>query len=429
MSSTPPQVYWYIQRELRPHHPDPLESNANADTVVIGGGVAGLTVAEMLSSNGHQVILLEKSFCGGGASGKSSGFITPDSELELSDLVRNKGPEEAKRLWKFVSGGVKHLQKNIQQQGIDCDYQVQDSLFIANTAKDIKVVAHEHAARRSLGYASTLYDPSSIRSVIGSNDYVGAVRYPDTFGMNAFLYCQFMRDHLRKKGVKVHEQTPATRLLNDRVEANGLSIHTKNVVVCTDHMLPDLKLVPRDIYHAQTFLSISKPLSDADIRQIFPAEPMMVWDTDLIYQYFRVTGDNRLLFGAASMVYTYDRRERTATEGIRRKMLSYLKKKFPSISIDIEYLWPGLIGVSKDFVPLAARAENNPDLYFIGGAAGIPWAAALGSYIAEKVLHDRSDFDEVLNPHRPYPFVSKLQPITGTPIAFALSHAMVKYLR
>ena len=55
----------------------------------------------------------------------------------------------------------------------------------------------------------------------------------------------------------------------------------------------------------QTFLGISQPLKPDQIKQIFPANPMMVWDTDLVYNYFRLTGDNRLLIGGGDVLYTY----------------------------------------------------------------------------------------------------------------------------
>src|SRR6185436_16971693 len=84
----------------------PLAQDARTEIVVVGGGVAGLSCAQALSEKGCKVVLLEKDQCGSGASGRSSGFVTPDSEMELSDLIRNLGPHVAKRLWEFALGGV-----------------------------------------------------------------------------------------------------------------------------------------------------------------------------------------------------------------------------------------------------------------------------------------------------------------------------------
>jgi gamma-glutamylputrescine oxidase len=427
---TPSQnVFWYRQNKKQKRSITPLDKDRTADVVVVGGGMAGITCAEMLATLGADVVLVERDFLGAGASGKTSGFITPDSELELSDLVRNRGPKKAKQLWDFVTGGVDHIAKNIEKHGFDCDYQVQDSLFIANDAKGFSVVEHEHNGRIALGYKSKLYDAKSIGKVIGSEGYAGGVRYPDTFGMNGYLYCQAMKDVLAKKKVKIFEQSRASAITAEGIECNGKRIKAPKVVVCTDRFLPENGILKRDIYHAQTFLSISKPLKDAQVSKIFPKDQLMVWDTDLIYQYFRITGDNRLLLGAASMLYTYDRRERMKTSRIEKKMKAYFAKKFPQIPLEIESIWPGMLGVSKDFVPIAAQHEDKKHLYFLGGAAGLPWAAALGTYLAEKIMKGRKDLDAEFTHRRKFPVSHIAQRVLGTPNAFALSHGLVKYFR
>ena len=84
------------------------------DAIVIGGGPAGSTAAALIAEKGHKVLLLERDFCGSGASGRSSGFITPDSEMELSDLVRNRGIDRARSLWEFVVAGVDGIRANIE---------------------------------------------------------------------------------------------------------------------------------------------------------------------------------------------------------------------------------------------------------------------------------------------------------------------------
>lgn len=426
------EVFWQSRAAgFKPTGVKRLEKNASADTVIVGAGMAGLMCAQQLREHGQSVIVMERDTCGGGASGKTSGFITPDSELELSDLDRNLGSKEAKRLWDFVmTGGVKAIRDNIEQHGFDCDYQKQDSLFIANDRKGFGVVENEDRVRRKLGYKSRLYTAKDIGKAVGSEGYAGGVRYPGTFGINAFLYCQGMKDVLTKKGVRIHEKTAVTEILKDGVRTkNGHAVKAKHIVVCADRYMPELRIVPRDVYHAQTFLSITKPLSDKDVKRMFPGEKMMVWDTDLIYQYFRVTADNRLLLGAASMLYTYDRRERRTPGRIVRKMNNYLAAKFPWLKTELDYVWPGLLGVSKDFVPIAAQDRKNPRLFYVSAAAGLPWASAIARYMADKITDGRKDFDKAFTPDRSYPPVCKAQILLGKPNTFALSHGFVKYFR
>lgn len=397
--------------------------------MVVGGGVAGLSCAQALIEQGRRVVLLERSTCGGGASGRSSGFVTPDSEMELSDLLRNRGPEDAKRLWEFAVGGVDAIRGNIERHGIDCDLQVQDSLFLASSRKGASVVQGEHDARMRLGYGSTLYDGETIRSVLGAEGFFAGVRYPGTFGINAHLYCQAMRDFLRRSGAEIYEQSPVTDIEEGGVQANGHTVRADVVVLCLDRFLPEVGVLTKEVHHAQTFLAVTAPLTEAQLSAIFPETRLMVWDTDLIYQYFRVTGDRRLLLGAASLLYTYERNARPVAPRILGKMRAWLGERFPRMRIEIEYFWPGLIGVSKDFIPLAARDPVHSTIYVVSGATGLPWAAALGRYLADKIQSNRSDFDTEFDPHRRFPVGDRVQSVIGKPTAFALSHGIVKYLR
>jgi len=397
--------------------------------VVVGGGVAGLACAQALHEQGRKVVLLEKEECGVGASGRSSGFVTPDSEMELSSLVHHGGMERAKRLWEFVVSGVEDIRGNIQRHNIECDYQVQDSLFLANSPEGASRVIDEHDARIRLGYDSALYDAKIIRSILGSAECCGGVRYPGTFSINAYRYCQGMRDVLRDSGVVIHEHSCVTEIDDGRVVANGFTIRADAVLLCVDHVLPQFALLPNEVYHIQTFLAVSAPLTDAQMSTIFPESPLMVWDSDLIYQYFRLTGDDRLLLGASSLRYTYDRERASVVPRILDKMSAFARRKFPHTPIDLEYFWPGLIGVSKDLLPLAGQDAARPTISFVSGATGLAWAAALGRYLAEKLGSNRSDYDVEFDPKRHFAIDGTLQRFIGTPTAFALSHGIVKLRR
>jgi gamma-glutamylputrescine oxidase len=424
-----PRVYWYEQQPWPSRPFPPLSSDAKTEVVVIGGGVAGLACAQALNDQGRKVILLEKEVCGSGASGRSSGFITPDSENELSSLVRRRGVTRATRLWEFVVGGVNDIHRNIETHDIDCDFQIQDSLFVANSPKGYAIVRREHEARTRVGYDSTLFDARTIGNVLGSRECCGGVRYTGTFGINAFRYCQALRDILREAGVTIYEHSCVTEVGEGRAIANGFTVRADAVVLCVDRLLPEFDLLSNEVYRIQTFLSITAPLTEVQVSMIFPERPVMVWDSDLIYQYFRLTGDNRLLVGASSALYTYAGRKRAIVPRILRRMTAFTSRKFPRLAVEFEYFWPGLIGVSKDLLPLAGRDPARPSISFVSGATGLAWAAALGRYMADKLQSDRSDLDAEFDPGRPFDVAPALQRVIGKPAAFALSHGIVKSRR
>lgn len=413
------QVFWYIHEQA----PQVLSQDTSADVVIVGGGMAGLTAAQHFNQKGLDVVVLEKNYCGAGASGKSSGFITPGSELSLANLIHAYGKEGAQELWNFVVGGVNLIENTIHTHDLMCDYMIQDTLVVANTKRMYKnYITQEYTTRSLLGYPSTVYSAQELSTIIGSHAYYGGIAYTGTFGINAYRYCQGMKNILTAKGVKIFEETPALSAGNGIVATPRAQVKARHIVLCVDRFLPTLNKLPYEVYHAQTFIALSAPLNQVDIQHIFPHKKYMMWDTDLVYQYFRLTHDNRLLLGGASAFYTFAKHEIHASAMIRNKLARYLTKKFPSLNITFEYMWPGLIGISKDLVPLAGPDKNDASLYYIAASTGLPWAAALGRYSAEHLIDGSRKMDAYFSPYRSFLIGHSLQRLVGRRVAYAVSN-------
>lgn len=417
-------IFWHDRKAA----PLPrLAGDVDADVAIVGGGIMGLACAAALAASGRKVCLIEREVCGGGASGRSSGFITPDSELEFGDLAKRFGPGDGKRLWDFAWGGVELIRAAISEHRIECDAQRQDALFVAATASGAKTISGEHASRTAAGYDSTHVSRGGLHDIIGSKAYFGGLRFEKTFGIDGYRCCLGLRDALRDKGVRIFEQSPVTRVLDHRIETTSGAVRANHVVVCSDRFLPELGLARKEIYHVQTFLAVTQPLGSADVQRMFPSGPLMVWDTGLIYKYFRLTGDQRLLIGGGTLLSTYARQERHRPETAVRHFRKYLAHHFPHLTVTFDACWPGLIGITKDFAPVVGRHPRFASVRFGGGAAGLPWAAALGNYLAEKITKRRTDLDSLMAADRKFPIGPGLQGIIRTPPAFALSHGILKF--
>lgn len=103
-----------------------------------------------------------------------------------------------------------------------------------------------------------------------------------------------MKTVLLERGVQVYESSEVTRLHDHTVTTHLGSVTADKVIFCVDKAQPELTRYSKNIYHAQTFLSVSEPLEDQDVKEIFPNEPMQCWESDLVYTYFRLTGDRIL---------------------------------------------------------------------------------------------------------------------------------------
>jgi len=426
------QNWWYTtllgtQGPIEP----PLAADVKADVVVVGAGMAGLSAALRLSESGRDIVLIERNICGGSTTGKSAGFLTPDSELELSQILRRFGLAGARHLWDVPVQGIELITSTVGKYGIECDLQRQDSLFLANDKSGIGDVREEVAARQELGYPVTEYTAAQVAEVIGSGQFHAGVRYSGTYGIDALRYCQGVKRVLLDRGVRIFESTEAHAIDDHTVRTHGGSVTADQIVVCSDALSAKFCSYADRVSHAETYLTISAPLTDRDVKALFPGDLLQCWDSDLIYSYWRLTGDQRILLGGGGIFSTYVRNAVTPPR-VAEHVVRKFRKKFPALA-DIEFLqyWPGLIDTTRDLFPTIIRDPQVPWLQFVLGCVGLPWAAFCGDFAGRHALDTESQTDHIFyqyfRPDRRFVMPLWTERLLGKPIVFALNNAWAKY--
>jgi gamma-glutamylputrescine oxidase len=398
-----------------------------ADVVIVGGGMAGLHAALRLNADGARVVLLEKTICGGGMSGLSSGFLTPDSELGLRELVRRFGITRAAALWAIAWNGVELISSTARAHAFDCDLSECDCLFVGNGSSGAAAVKAEDQAHRDTGYKAVLYDQEAL-AAIHPGEYAGGLRYGGTWTIDPFAYCRALRALLVERGVQVFEDTEVTALDGTTAVTRCGSATGGDVVWCANQLLPRIsERAYRQYSVAQTCLSLSEPLSANQIGALFPAGRLQCWDSDLIYNYYRLTGDDRLLLGGGSLWMSIAGRA-TPAEAAALACVTRFKRRFSALNgLKFSVFWPGLIDVTRDLMPVADANPDRPHVFFIFGCAGLPWAAWCGDHIAGRIGGAATtDVASLLRWNRP-PFVpDALQSVLGKPASFALDFLAIK---
>ena len=375
---------------------------------------------------GAVVALVDSRFCGSGASGQSSGFLTPDSELQVSQLVRRFGEKTGGRLWRAAEEVVQRVRRDILGFDRSCDFLDADSVFAANGDGGRRTVEREHSDRERLGLASRLYSAEEMPEVLGTTGFSGAVRYGGTFGIDSFAYVGALRDQLRTRGLRVFEGTPVLALEPHVLRCPGGEIAADTIFLCTDRFTSELGVQRSAAGQVQTALAVTEPLPDAVFRAVFPQKPLLVWDTDLVYQYFRPLGENRLLLGGGILSRTYSASEDGAERTISH-LRNYFREKFPDQGeLAITHWWPGFIGVTKDFLPLAGRRPGVPSHALAICGTGLPWSMLAATVAVRAVLEGGTEFDSCLHPGRSFTDLDPLQPVAGKRVTFALSHYYAK---
>ncbi|HMZ48231.1 MAG TPA: FAD-binding oxidoreductase [Flavobacteriales bacterium] len=424
---------WWFTTLLGTEEPiqPPLRKDIRADVLIVGAGAAGISAALHFVGKGVKGVVLERNILGGSTSGKSAGFLTPDSELELSQLIRRFGVHGARDLWSVPTKGIERMRSTITDHGIDCDLQRQDSLFLGIGKSGWADIQDEMRARTALAFDQRLYDAPALAKIIGSTGYSGAVRYAETFGVNALRYCQGVKKILVGNGIEVHEASEVLSIEDHCARTHLGSVTADQIIVCADKLDRSLTRFADNVYHAQTFLSISEPLNDRMVASIFPDDRFQCWDSTLVYSYFRLTGDNRILLGGGDMLSTFAKNDLDSPRIINRVIAGF-KEKFPQLR-ELEFIqyWPGRIDSTRDLLPTVLKDERAPWLHFVLGCVGLPWATFCGDFAARHAMNGGNEPDkhyyDYFRPDRGFFVPLWLERVLGKQIVFSLNNGWAKY--
>lgn len=408
----------------------PLKGKAQCEVLVVGGGMAGIHAALTLAEAGKDVILLEKNILGGSSTGKSAGFLTPDSELELNQLLRRYGQEDALKLWNGAASGAEMIVKNIKKYNLNCDLQKQDSLFLGLGKSGYKQVVEEVETRKKVGFDSILHT-DTLKKVNTGLHYTAGCQYTGTWSINPMLYAQEIKRVLKKKGVRIYESTQVEEIDGHIAKTHLGQVKADNIIMCIDKLERTMGPVSDQVYHAQTFLSISEPLEKSDIKEMFPTKNIMCWDSKLVYTYYRLTGDKRLLIGGGSPATTFSPMYVNSPRVIQ-KVIDDLRKQLPTLNhVEFIQFWPGHIDTTKDLIPIVDFAPNAPHVTFVAGCVGLPWATFCGIYAARRLLEPEycHEYCKFFALDRKFFIPIGFQKLAGRMVAFSLNNAYSKYFQ
>jgi gamma-glutamylputrescine oxidase len=410
-----------------------LSKSIKCDVLIVGGGFSGVSAAAEFLRRGLKVVLIDKNIVGGSSAGRSAGFLTPDSELELHQLVRRYGTDAAREIWEMPCRGILHVVEAIKRNGIECGLLEQDSLFLGIGKRGKEDVESELECRQNLGFTDQqIYDEKCLKAVLGAEKFTAGIRYTGTYGINPLLCLQGFKDLFINHGMQVFESTEMERLDDHTIYTHGGSVTADRIIIAVDKLNTSISPLANEIFHAQTFMSVSAPSTDKEFGLLFPSgKQMQCWDSKMVYSYFRLTGDNRLLLGGGTAFTTFLKNAYNNPRVIRR-VIKQSKEHFPFLR-DLPFIqfWPGLIDTTRDLLPIIVKPPTQPHLQFILGIVGLPWAAFAGSFAARNILGDGEDdykkYYSYFSNRRYFALPSRLAAIIGKPALFSLSNGWSKF--
>lgn len=372
------------------------------DVAVVGGGFTGLSAALHLARAGASVALFEKDTLGFGASGRNGGMATTGLTISFLKAIHRYGFPTASRLWLAFNAAIDTVEKLVAEEDIDCDFGRNGKLNLAAKPGhyDGLVKLHDTLAER-MGYETELVPRSRLRDEIGSGYYHGGLVDPQGAGLHVGKFVRGLAAAADRAGASLHERAAVTRLkrvsgeTHDVITSRGTVRASKVLVATNGYTGQALPWYRRRIVPVGSYIIVTEPLEPDLIEQLMPTRRMASDSKNLLY-YFRITPDQRMLFGGRAR-FAISHPEADLKSG--RILQQGMAEVFPELARRrIDYNWGGRVGMTLDRIPHAGQHEGAH--YAMGYCGhGVQMATYMGRQMAE-VLGGNPD----ANPWRDFDF-------------------------
>ncbi|MDN0074255.1 FAD-binding oxidoreductase [Crenobacter sp. SG2303] len=385
-----------------PLHPE-LKGGVSCDVCVVGGGLSGISAALNLAEKGFQVVLLEGSRIGFGASGRNGGQVIAGYACDIDTLRSQLGDELARAMWDMSVEAVDIIDQRVRQHGIDCDWTRGFASVAVKPGQMGELQDWCEEAANRYGYRHlTLWDKATLRQQVGSERYQGGL-YDDFSGhIHPLNYNLGLARAAEAAGVVIYENSPVVKLEQGGrprvVTEHGVVTCTEVVLACNSYIGKLIPSLDRRIMPAGTYVIATEPLGEARAKRLI-ANNMAVCDTNFVLDYYRLSADHRLLFGGK---VSYSGREpHHLAEAMRKDML----RVFPQLAdVKIDYAWGGYCDITLNRAPDFGRLSSN--VYYLQGFSGhgVNVTGLAGKVVAEAIAGSagRLDLFEKLR-HRDFP--------------------------
>lgn len=410
----------YYAASVNPHAPYPqLNETISCDVCIVGGGFSGLSSALHLVEAGYDVVLLEAVRIGWGASGRNGGQVVNSYSRDIDVVEARYGSATAAMLGAMMFEGAEIIRQRIDQYAIACDYRP-GAIVAALTSKQFNALREKKRLWQRYGHQQLeLLDGESIRRAIASERYVGGLLDPQGGHLHPLNLALGEAEAVRRHGGRLFEQSAVTRIDYGQpvtVHTAQGSVSASLAIVAGNAYLGD-KLEPRLSRLSMpcgSQIVATEPLSPDMALSLLP-DNYCVEDGNYLLDYFRLTADNRLLYGGGVVYGAQDPADIEAR--IRPMML----KTFPQLKkVHIDYRWSGNFLLTLSRMPQFGRLENN--VYYLQGDSGhgVTLTHLAGKLIAEMLRGDTERFDAFARlPHLPFFGGRRLQvPFTALGAAY-----------
>jgi glycine/D-amino acid oxidase-like deaminating enzyme len=386
-----------------------MELPDSVDVAVVGAGFCGLSAARALAKRGMSVAVLEAETFGWGASSRNGGMVLTGMKLPAPTLINRYGSETVRRMYAASLESIDCVEQIVREENIDCDFSRCGHLEVA--CKQAHFDGYEESAaliQRDFNHELRIIRKSELPAEIGSDIYFGGMVDETSAGLNPARYVAGLAHAARRAGAGLYDHTRVIsvepEIINNAskfgVRTSRGTLTAREVILAsgayTGEATPALrnKIIPIGSYIIAT-----EVLPPELARELSPRN-RMIYDSKHFLYYYRLTPDNRLLFGGRAAFFPEtENTVRQSAEILRCGMISV----YPQLrKTKVEFVWGGTLDFTLDVMPHAGKIDG---MYFAVGFAGHGVAAAtwFGAKLAGLICGEANDipFDGIRFPVAP----------------------------
>lgn len=363
-----------------------LEGDASAALVIVGGGYTGLWTALRAKEREPErsVILLEGERIAWAASGRNGGFC----EASLTHGYENgksRWPQEIETLERLGLENLERMQEAIERYGMDCEWERTGELNVAVEPHQLEWLAEESGGH--------VLDREATRAEVNSPTFLGSVWLKDSVAMvHPYKLATELARVVTELGVTIHEGTRVRELVDvdggvDVVTDRG-TVRAGRVVLGTNVFPSLLKRNALMTVPVYDYALMTEPLTQEQLEAIGWTNRQGIGDMANQFHYYRITQDNRILFGGYDALYFWGRRVDEGHEyqpETWERLASHFFTTFPQLEgLKFTHKWAGPIDSSTQFCAFFGTARKDRVAY----AAGFTGLGVGATAFAADVLLD-----------------------------------------
>jgi glycine/D-amino acid oxidase-like deaminating enzyme len=373
-----PYPYWYDDADEPDSNPT-LVRTESCDLCIVGGGYTGLWTAIIAKERdpSRDVILIDAHEVGSAASGRNGGFM--DSSLTHGVAnAQQRFPNEVNVLEELGLHNLNEIESAIRRYNIDCDYERTGAIDVATSSHPASYLAElrdDYQQLRSLGQSVEWLGQETLRSQVHSPTYSGGLWRKDRAALvDPARLAWGLKTAAESLGVRIYEDSKATSIEKDGV---GVLVDTPlgrvragKVALGTNAFKPLLKRLGHYVAPVYDYCLVTEPLTPAQLASIGWQNRQGISDIPNQFHYYRLTADNRILWGGYDAMYYFRGKMNTELESRPESwalLSQHFFQTFPQLEgVRFSHAWGGAIDTCTRFSVFWGRAMGGRVAYALG---------------------------------------------------------------